>query len=260
VGAWWTRYRTGWFMSGWTWFTVGLIPVLDLVQGGQQLSSDRYAYLPAVGIFLVTAWALEWTGRRRGVPRHSAAVLGVVLVGVLTWRAGAQLPHWHDNEAAYERVLAVTQDNHRAHLNLATHLDETGRTAEALRHARRAVAIRESATGYYNLGNILLRLDHAEQARRAYEDAVRLDPGLAEAHSNLGLIAANDRDFEAAESHFRRAIALDPGLVVARYNLAQVLALLGRPEEARAELRTVLERDPGHAGARSLLADLETSR
>jgi tetratricopeptide (TPR) repeat protein len=247
-------------MSGWAWFAVGLLPVLDLVQGGQQLSSDRYAYLPAVGIFLAAAWALAWLGRRRWAPPRTAAVLGLLLVAVLTWRASVQLPHWRDNEAAYARALAVTVDNHRAHLNLATHLDETGRTGEALQHARRAVAIRESATGYYNLGNILLRLQRPDQARRAYGDALRLDPDLAEAHSNLGLIAANEQRYPAAEDHFRRALAVDPDLTVARYNLAQLLAVLGRRDEAVAELRSVLDRAPGHEGARSLLDSLLTSR
>lgn len=254
VGAWWARYRAGWFMTGWAWFLLGLVPVLDLVQGGQQLLSDRYVYLPAIGIFMILAWALEWLARRAWMPPRVPMGAAILLVAVFAVVSAGLLPFWFDNETVFNRALAVTRDNHRAHLSLANHFDEAGRQGDALQHARRAVTIKESATGYYNLGNILLRLDRARQARQAYEDALRLDPSLSRAHSNLGMIAGNDGRPVAAEEHFRRALAIEPGLVVARYNLAQLLAALDRREEALVELRTVLSQDPTHAGALALEA------
>jgi Flp pilus assembly protein TadD len=260
LGAWWARYRAGWFMTGWAWFLLGLVPVLDLVQGGQQLLSDRYVYLPAIGITLILAWTLEWLARRTWMPPRVPVGAGVVLVAVLAVVSAGQLPSWQSNVTAYDRALAVTRDNYRVHLSLANHYDETGQPGEALQHARRAVAIKESATGFYNLGNILFRLDRTHQARQAFEDAVRLDPTLARAHSNLGMIAGNEGRPVAAEEHFRRALEIDPGLVVARYNLAQLLAMLDRREEARLELRTVLSLDPDHAGARSLAAHLANDK
>ena len=139
-------------------------------------------------------------------------------------------------------------------------LDTKAVRSTAVLGVKVAVAIKESSRGYYNLGNILLRLDRPDQARRAYEDALRLDPGLAAAHSNLGLIAGNDGRPVAAEDYFRRALEVDPDLVVARYNLAQLLVALGREVEAVPELRAVLDLDPSHAGALTLMTRLQTQR
>ena len=136
VGAWWARYRAGWFMTGWAWFLLGLLPVLDLVQGGQQLLSDRYAYLPNVGIFLVLSWALEWFARRAWMPPRIPVGIGVVVVAVFAVVSAGQLPTWQNNETAYGRALDVTRDNHRVHLSLANHYDAIGRPGDALRHAR----------------------------------------------------------------------------------------------------------------------------
>src|SRR5262249_23072938 len=36
-------------MVGWLWFTITLLPIIGLVQVGEQRMADRYTYLPAIG-------------------------------------------------------------------------------------------------------------------------------------------------------------------------------------------------------------------
>jgi len=106
----------------------------------------------------------------------------------------------------------------------------------------------------------LLRLQRPDEAADAYRGALKLRPDLAEAHSNLGLIAGNAGDLEEAERRFRRALALDPDLLAARFNLAQLLGATGRGAEARREIEAILARDPGHQGALQLRATLDGAR
>ena len=42
---------------GWLYFLGTLIPVIGLVQVGDQAMADRYAYVPLIGIFVMAAWA-----------------------------------------------------------------------------------------------------------------------------------------------------------------------------------------------------------
>ena len=261
TGAVW-RWRgpAPWLGVGWFWFLLTLLPVLDLVQGGQQLQSDRYAYLPAVGMFIIMAWGLGAVAANRRLPGAVAPVIGAVVVLLLTAAAFVQAGVWRDNETVYRHALAVTENNHLAHLNLATHLDATDRSAAALTHAERAVAIKRTAAGLYNLGNILLRLERPEAAAAAYRGALDLRPGLAEAHSNLGMIAGNAGDLDEAERQFHRALAVDPDLVVARFNLARLLAATGRAAAARVEVTEILARDPDHRGALLLQESLPAPR
>ena len=68
-----------------------------------------------------------------------------------------------------------------------------------------------------------LQDDSLEEARRAYEEAIRLRPAFAEAHVNLGLLNHNAGDLAEAEACYRRALQHGPELVLAHFNLGVVL-------------------------------------
>lgn len=41
---------------GWLWFLGMLVPVIGVVQVGNQFMADRYTYLPLIGLFVIVAW------------------------------------------------------------------------------------------------------------------------------------------------------------------------------------------------------------
>ena len=83
------------------------------------------------------------------------------------------------------------------------------------------------------------------KARRYAEQALRLDDGLAEAHTSMGFIRLYyDWDFGAAESEFERAIQLQPGLALAHYWFAGALSAAGKHEQAIASIQRAQELDP----------------
>jgi len=62
-----------------------------------------------------------------------------------------------------------------------------------------------------NCGSILAELDHPQEARRFYLDALQQDPGHLLARRNLGSIYMSMKIFDKAAFQFRKAIELDPG-------------------------------------------------
>ena len=55
------RFRVGYrskryLLTGWLWFLGTLVPVIGLVQVGDQAMADRYAYIPFIGIFVMIVW------------------------------------------------------------------------------------------------------------------------------------------------------------------------------------------------------------
>jgi len=53
------RFRAKrYLLTGWLWFLGTLVPVIGLVQVGDQAMADRYAYIPLVGIFVMIAWGV----------------------------------------------------------------------------------------------------------------------------------------------------------------------------------------------------------
>jgi len=54
---------------------------------------------------------------------------------------------------------------------------------------------------------------------------LRLDPGYAEVHNNLGIALARKGRLEDAEGHFKEALRLRPDFAGARNNVTKILAL-----------------------------------
>jgi tetratricopeptide (TPR) repeat protein len=86
--------------------------------------------------------------------------------------------------------------------------------------------------------------DEIRKMRAAVEQAIRLDPLLAEAHNALGMLYARDARWVESEKSFRRAIELEPNSSASHTGFAYLLRSLGRVEEALDQLRLAEKNDP----------------
>ncbi|MGA2261842.1 MAG: tetratricopeptide repeat protein, partial [Acidobacteriota bacterium] len=75
-------------------------------------------------------------------------------------------------------------------------------------------------------GQILQGLGRLDEAAAQYKEALKHDPGSAEAQNNLGVALAGLGRIEEAATHFREALRLKPDHASARANLTRALALL----------------------------------
>lgn len=87
-------------------------------------------------------------------------------------------------------------------------------------------------------------LNQHDQAVKAYNDAILLEPEKIEYHNGLGLAYYRQKDMSRALATFTRAIKIDPRDATIRYNEACILSLLGRTHEAIGSLREALSLDP----------------
>ncbi len=63
--VWRERFTRPYLVTGWLWFLGTLVPVIGIVQVGAQGMADRYAYLPAIGLFLMLVWTIaDWADQR----------------------------------------------------------------------------------------------------------------------------------------------------------------------------------------------------
>jgi serine/threonine protein kinase/tetratricopeptide (TPR) repeat protein len=109
-----------------------------------------------------------------------------------------------------------------------------------------AAAYAGLADSFLNLGTYEIRApaEVMPQAKAAAEQALRIDPNLAEAHASLAAIRFYHLESDGVESEFRRAIELDPGYATALHWYALSLAAQGRKEESLTEIRLARELDP----------------
>ncbi len=94
-----------------------------------------------------------------------------------------------------------------------------------------------------------LEANSPDEARHAYEQALALEPALADAHVNLGRLCHQAGEAARAETHYHAAIRLEPRDPVAHFNLAGVLEETQRAAEAVESYRRALAIDPEFADA-----------
>ena len=107
---------------GWFWFLGILVPVIGLVQAGEQAMADRFAYVPLIGIFMMIAWGLDdWADVKsvRTVWRVIPPLCALTALGFVTSR---QMSSWRNEYTLWANTLAVTEQNPFAHAALGAAL------------------------------------------------------------------------------------------------------------------------------------------
>src|SRR5258708_1034368 len=104
---------------GWFWYLGTMLPMIGLVQVGNQAMADRYVSLPVIGLFIIIVWGTaEWAGSRQLSAKYLAAA-GLTILLALCALTRIHLSYWHDDYSLWARALAVTQGNFVAENNLA---------------------------------------------------------------------------------------------------------------------------------------------
>ena len=105
---------------------------------------------------------------------------------------------------------------------------------------------------YYKLSKAQDKTKDFAGEKTSLERTIQLDPNLAEAHNQMGYLAARAGHLAEAEGYFRAAVRVSPSDLVAWINLAATLASDEQWQEARQALSHAIEIDPGSSQARQL--------
>ena len=262
--------RHGYLVTGWFWFLGSLVPMIGLVQVGEQAMADRYAYVPFLGLFIMVIWGISDLAESKKVQPVALAVPACAILavfGVLTYR---QVGYWHDSETLWSYALRVTDvRSYKAHFNLAITYDGEGRYDEAIQQFRQAIDPRDDdprihlGLGIYdlrhghpqdaveefkaalplsrdrnmsvdtlsNLGSAYAQLHNDAQAKQNFLAALQIDPNKATAMVGLGLLAQKSQNFDEAIAQFSHAMEIEP-TPVGYLLLARALEAAGRKSDA----------------------------
>ena len=262
------RNERPYIFTGWFWYVGMLVPVIGLVEAGEQARADRYTYLPQIGLYLLITWSIPdvikslmtrgsrsrpLTTRRqspaRGArknPAHSARVggsnLGVryqalcatiaaAIIMALSWRAFVQTSYWKDSETLWNHALAVTSDNDVADQNLGFFFLQRGDLDSAISHFETALKI------------------------RSHNSAAHYDFGSALIENSLASVLQRKGRLNEAVDHYQNAMRLRPGYGDPYLNLGNVLFQQGRMRDAIAQWQKAHATLPKDTRFHTALAD-----
>lgn len=249
--------REPWLAVGWFWFLGTLVPVIGLVQVGNQSIADRYTYVPLAGVFVGLAWWLDAVCARHAGWSRGLAALAIIALALCVTGTRRALPHWRDGITVFEQAVRVTRNNFLAMTNLGNNLARADRHAEAIDLYQRSLRVRpDNAETHYNLASSLAETREPQAAERHYREALRLHPGHARAHNNLANLLSDTGRVPEAIKHYEESLRLSPGNLEARFNYGITLADLGKPSEAIAQFEEAVKRQPAFTRARLQLVSL----
>jgi Flp pilus assembly protein TadD len=211
-----TVRRRPYILVGWLWYVIVLLPMIGLLQSGEQATCDHHSYIALIGLFIAVVFTVHGLyARRVGIGWTMLAVVaGLVAVfslGVYASMTRAQAGSWRDSEALATHALKVTRNNWLAH---------------------------------HTLGGVYLDRGEADSAAHHFRQAIRINPNDDGAHDGLGAISIGQGKFREAEGHYRTACRISPDNPASCYNLGAALAYQGKNREALEAYREGLRRDP----------------
>ena len=295
VGVLLTRRQQPAVLAGWLWFLGTLVPVIGLVQAGDQSLADRYFYVPGIGLLIMLVWGAAAFLQRWPRPAQAGAAICGVVAGLLFAVTHWQLGFWRDTETLFSRAIVVTKNNYlahdilgvalekrglldqaivqfnkslrerpnyaEAHNSLGLTLEKAGQPEQAISHYREAIALRPEFTDpHFNLAVALGTAGRVEESAAEYEIVLKLDPSAADAHNNLGFLFDKRGALDQAILHYRQAIRLKPNYARAHFNLGVALTRQAKLDEAISEFEIALQLKPDYAEARFNLAAVREAR
>jgi tetratricopeptide (TPR) repeat protein len=205
-----------------------MVPVIGLIQVGEQAMADRYTYIPLMGPTIALVWlvaelfaGLAECGVRSTVSKLFPAFIAVALLALCCLLTHRQIQYWRDTVTLFSHAAAVTANNSTAEFFVGLGLEKQGEPARAMVHYRAALAI---------------------------------NPYEFQAHYNLAQLLRKSGEWQAAAEHYAAVLRMRPNDGKARLNLANALPHLGRAKEAVLLYGEVLQTDPDSIEAANNLA------
>lgn len=207
-------YRLLGFFLFWT--VPFLLPVLVFLNStGENVFSERYAFLSTVGVAYAGSSGLMYVFARRDMLRWAAPG---ILAGILILSWAAVFPRNKEFKNDFTIYAASLEKNPQAHdlrRNLAVRFNEIGEYDKAIAELedilRRDPQWRDVAKVYSNLGDAYRGKQEYERSDGYYHKALEISQGQDyRAYNNIGANFLEQGEYLKSLLYFCKAIAVDP--------------------------------------------------
>jgi tetratricopeptide (TPR) repeat protein len=277
-------------LMGWLWYLGTLVPVIGIVQVGDQAMADRYAYVPFIGLFIMLTWGTFDILKKYFSSKIILIIALSIIVG-LTIIAKRQVQYWQNTLTLFNHALDVTRNNSVAHSIVAGELLTQNKASEAMIHCKKALLLNpnnynalvreagaydllgennkamdalrlaiqvhpEHAKAHNDLCILFLKAGNVQDAMKEYQKAVELNLNKdnLDLHNNFGNILATQGHYDEAIIQYNQALLIQPHDAVVHSNLALILLRQGKTDDALNHFREVIRLQPDNAKAHYQLA------
>jgi protein O-mannosyl-transferase len=237
---------------GMAFFTLAILPVLQFLPVGETMISERYYYLPSVGLFLALGYVLHrWAEKQAAFYALPALLTAVWLVLCIM-----RVQIWNNTYRLFLDVMHKYENVPVAYNNIANQFTKDKQYDRAIPMYKKALQIRKNyAIGWHNLGNNYTHTARYPLALQAFQEYLKIRPDdgvvfakIGTVYSKMGSEAAGAGRLGEAEQYFTLALEHDPDLTECYVNLGNINAMNSRYEAAEKYYQTALLLNPENNG------------
>jgi len=230
------------------WFVATLAPVLDAHMVAINVFTERYLYLPSVGVAWLVGWATLELWRRMESRRAARRVLlfaAIALAGLYAVRIVIRNRDWNNDIVLFTRTLEHSPDSDVMLDNLALAYRHQGDVTRAENAWRRVLALNPNdPPALNNLGLLALQRHQYGEAIDFFQRVIGIVPKLMNPHLDLGMTYAEMGQTAQAEVQFRAAAELAPLRFQPHNHLGRILLQEGRLDAAEEQFRACIRLEP----------------
>ena len=247
-------------------FLVNIALLLQLIPVGGCIMSDRYTYLPYLGLFTIAGWFVSGYFENKEKMQTGKLLVGITIVYslVLGYLTTQQCKVWHDSVSLWQDDIEKHPENPVSYFYLGqeyyTRYEDAITPADQKKYQDSAqfyfLASIQKKPDYTNPIITLAELQRAtgqlDEAKRSYFTVMRID----ETHSSkvqdkdesiylgLGVIYAIRHQYDSAGYCFRTALQIKPDFPEGHSNYANFLDILGKTDSSLAEYAIAISQNP----------------
>ncbi len=202
------------------------------------LTTDRYAYIPFIGIFVIISYGLYFLITR--YPRLKLFgmlifTVYVLLLGILTFK---QSKIWHDSITLWNNVINTTGETSFPLMKRGIAYRHLNDFEKALNDLNASIELNNKyPVVYENRGYIYLLQKDYKKAALDFNQALKMDPRSAYALRNLGLVELNLGNYKKALTNLNQSLEIEPDNAYALKTRGKVYIALNQTDNACSDLQ-----------------------
>ncbi len=234
--------------SGFLFYTVNVVFVLQILGAGQGFLADRFTYVPYFGLFLAASYYLnKWIQPKASSAFKFYAVGGVILFVYALWNFSHH-GIWKNGETLWTHVLSHYPNSHTAWSNRGQWRRDNEKYQAALQDYSRSLQLESEQGNIYNgRGKLYFDMGQTEKALKDFNRGVQLVEDNAELWVNRGVAYASKGQFNRALKDLNRGLEVDPDLPNGYLNRSLVHFKTGNYQNAIVDYDKYLEYEPSNA-------------
>ena len=243
-------------------FIINIILLLQFIPVGGAIMSDRYGYIPYIGLFFILGWYVSGYFEVKEKVQTGKMILAVV-VGyclVLGYLTNERCKDWYDSVSLWKDDIEKHPEAPVGYFYLG---QEYFTRYEKAADPNEKKALGDSSLANFNL-SVARKPDYVnpiiciaelqrnygqiDAAKKTYFDALRIDAKNKKedesVYLGLGVVYSIKQQFDSAEYCFRKAITIKPFLPEGYSNFANFYDIVGKTDSSLAMYAIAISQNP----------------